>query len=162
MLLKILKSKSHHCKPKALRQITNKAYENNRTKILLNIKRLDCSLSFLVVLLLITTGCTSIIPHPRPWTKQEKQAAMFFLAAHTANAYTTELHQDQRNLYYETNPILGRHPSDSETNAYFSVTGLGTLLIAHYYPELRERLLWNYFKVNTMASFHDYDMMRND
>jgi hypothetical protein len=162
MIVKLLKSQSQHCKPKALRQITNKAYENNRTKILLNIKRLDRSMSFLVVLLLITTGCTSIVPHPRPWTKQEKQAAMFFLAAHTANAYTTELHQDQRSLYYESNPILGKHPSDSETNAYFSVTGLGTLLIAHLYPELRERIFWNYFNVNTSLALHDYRMMRQD
>ena len=120
---------------------------------------LDFNLFLAVVLLFVTAGCTSIIPHPRPWTKQEKQAATLFLAAHAANAYTTELHQDQRHLYYETNPILGRHPSDTETNVYFSVTGIGTLIIAHFYPELRERLLWNYFKVNTMAAFHDYRMM---
>ncbi len=160
MFVKSLKSKLHYWKLKTLRPTTNTAYENNPSKILHNIGRRDRSLSFAFVLLLMTTGCTSIIPHPRPWTKQEKQAAIFFLAAHTANAYTTELHQDKPHLYYERNPLLGKHPSDTETNVYFSVTGLGTLLIAHFYPEIRERLLWNYFKVNTMASLHDYDMMR--
>ena len=133
MFVKLLKRKLHHWKPKMLRPITNKAYENNQSKRLLNIERRDCRWSFVVVLLLMTTGCTSIIPHPRPWTKQEKQAAVFFLAAHTANAYTTELHQDQPHQYYERNPILGKHPSGTESNVYFSVTGLGTLLIAHLY-----------------------------
>jgi hypothetical protein len=111
----------------------------------------------ILLFLLTTTGCGSF--NPRPWTKAEKQAAIYFLAAHTANAYTTVQHQGQPDRYYETNPIMGRHPSDREINTYFSVTGIGTILIAHLFPEIRERLLVSYGNANTMLAFHDCRMM---
>jgi len=86
-------------------------------------------------------------------------AAMFFVVAHTANALTTEGHQDYPDLYYEMNPILGKHPSDMEIGAYFSITGVGTILIAHFWPELRIPLLVGYGGVNTYWAIHDWEMM---
>jgi uncharacterized protein YceK len=116
--------------------------------------------TMMLLIALLTTGCASLLPHPRPWTRNEKLAAGFFIAAHTANALTTEAHQDRPELYYELNPILGRHPSDTEIGGYFSITGIGTLVIAHLYPELRMPLLVGYGAVNTYWAAHDYDMMR--
>jgi len=110
--------------------------------------------------MLIGTGCSGLVPHPRSWTKQEKYAAYFFLAAHTANALTTEAHQDYPNQYYETNPILGRHPSDTEIGAYFSLTGVGTLVLCHFYPELRKPVLLGYGAVNTYWAIHDLKLMQ--
>lgn len=116
-------------------------------------KRIIC-----IICLMLIGGC-SLVPHPRPWTKREKLAATFFIAAHTANAISTEAHQNQPDLYYETNPIMGRHPSDTEIVMYFSITGIGALLIAHFYPELREPLLIGYGSINTYLTIKDYKMM---
>lgn len=112
------------------------------------------------MVVLVTSGCASLMPHPRPWTRNEKMAAVFFIAAHTANAYTTEKHQDHPELYYERNSIMGRHPSDAEIGGYFSITGVGTLLIAHLYPETRMSLLVGYGVVNTYWTMHDYKSMQ--
>ena len=111
-----------------------------------------------VSFLFLVVGC-SLIPHPRPWTKREKLAATFFIAAHTANAFSTENHQDNRDCY-ERNPLLGRHPSDTEIGAYFSITGILTLLIADWYPELREPLLFGYGGVNLGLAVSDYKMIK--
>ena len=120
-------------------------------------KNVLITICLLVVLL---SGCTGLMPHPRPWTRREKVAAVFFIAAHTANAFTTEAHQDHPELYYEMNPILGRHPSDFEIGTYFSLTGVATLLVTHLYPELREPVLYGYGGVNCYWAVHDIDMMR--
>ena len=117
-------------------------------------------MTMLVLVVGLVSGCTSLMPHPRPWTNQEKMAAVFFLAAHTANALTTEAHQDHPELYYEQNPILGRHPSDAEIGGYFSITGVGTLLVAHLYPELRMPLLVGYGAANCYWTVHDYKLMK--
>lgn len=114
------------------------------------------------ILVLFNSGCTSLIPHPRAWTKEEKIAAGFFIAAHTANAFTTEAHQDSPELYYERNPIMGRHPSDTEIVTYFSITGVGALLIAHFYPELRKPLLYGYGAINSYWVIHDLQMMNKN
>lgn len=112
-----------------------------------------------ILVLVFGNGCVSLIPHPRPWTKDEKIAAGFFIAAHTANAFTTEAHQDHPDMYYEMNPIMGRHPSDTEIIAYFSITGVVALLIAHFYPELRKPLLYGYGGVGCYWTVHDLNMM---
>lgn len=116
----------------------------------------------IVIGMLMNTGCASLIPHPRAWTKKEKIAAGFFIAAHTANAFTTEAHQNHPELYYEMNPIMGRHPSDTEIVTYFSVTGIATLLLTHFYPELRKPLLYGYGAVNSYWVIHDLRMMDRD
>ena len=117
------------------------------------------SISFLIVVFAVS-GCESLMPHPRAWTKREKIAAGFFIAAHTLNACSTENHQDYPN-YYETNPIMGRHPSDTEIVTYFSITGIGALLIAHWYPELREPLLYSYGGLNLGLAVNDFKMVEN-
>ena len=96
-----------------------------------------------------------MIPHPRAWTKRDKAAAVFFMAAHTANAISTERHLDGRGNY-EINPILGRHPSDRAVNGYFSITGIATMIIVHLYPELREPVLFGYGGINTGLAIHDF------
>ena len=111
---------------------------------------------------LIFSGCASFLPHPREWTKGEKVAATFFIAAHTVNALTTEAHQDSPELYYERNPILGRHPSDTEIVSYFSLTGVTTLAIAHFYPETRKPLLYGYGGVNCYLAVRDIEMMEKN
>ncbi len=108
----------------------------------------------LICIAFLLSSC-SVIPHPRPWTGREKAAAAFFIAAHTANAISTEMHLDGRGNY-EYNPILGKYPSDRRVNTYFSITGIGTLLIVHLYPELREPLLIGYGGINVGLAVYDF------
>jgi len=92
-------------------------------------------LIFLIIILLFT-ACAS----PRPWTKPEKVAAGYFILGHSADALSTEKMLDNPNNY-ETNPILGEHPSDAEVITYFSLTAIAALTISHFYPKLRFPLL---------------------
>lgn len=107
-------------------------------------------ISFIIGLLL--TACAS----PRPWTKKEKIAAGFFLIAHTADAITTSQLNDNGN--YELNPLLGKHPSDTEVCIYFSITAIGALTLSHFYPNLREPLLYGYGGLNTGLAIHNHKL----
>jgi len=105
---------------------------------------------FLFIALLFTS-CAS----PRPWTKQEKIAAGFFLLAHSANAFTTS-RINNNNSRERFDFILDEHPSDKEVIIYFSVTGGLALGLAHYFPKLRTPLLYGYGSVNAFFALHDH------
>ena len=113
-----------------------------------------------ISLLLFSIGCSHFKLHPRPWKKEEKVAAGFFVGAHIVNAYSTKRHQDYPDRFYEINPILGRHPSKGKIGIYFSLSGIGTLLIAHFYPELRFPLLTISGLVNCGATIHDLNLIK--
>lgn len=113
----------------------------------------------LIVLLACTTLGCSIIPHPRPWTKREKIALYYFAAGHIGDTFTTYEHQKSPHRYYETNPILGRHPSDRRIGLYFSITGLVTILLCDWYPELRKPLLIGYGTVGAYSAVNNINMM---
>jgi len=91
---------------------------------------------------------------PRPWTKQEKIAAGYFCVAHFADYYTTnKMLNNPAN--WETNPILGEHPSNSETTFYFSITGIGALVVGHFWPDARQPLFLGYGTLNAgMAAYN--------
>jgi len=99
-------------------------------------------LIFIVLIFPFLCSCAS----PRPWTKQEKVAAGFFLLGHTADALTTSQLTDNGN--YEMNPILGKYPSDSEVGIYFSLTAISAITLCHFYPSLRQPLLFGYGMTN--------------
>ena len=80
-------------------------------------------------------------------------AGAFFLAAHTANYYSTTGMLDRGHC--EINPILGECPSDKECLVYFSVTGLIGLGVAHIWKGARSWILWGYGAVNAYWTVHD-------
>jgi len=106
----------------------------------------------LIVLLvfLLLPACAS----PRPWTKQEKLAAGFFIAGHLADYYTTNRMLDNP-ANWEENPILGKHPSDSTVTMYFSLTAIGALVVGHYWPDARKPLFIGYGTLNTGLAAHN-------
>ena len=103
-------------------------------------------MKLLIIILCLLTGCAS-------WSKQEKVAGVFFLAAHTANYYSTQGMLDKSN--YELNPVLGKYPSDKKVAVYFSLTGAGALIVAHFWKEARQWILWGYGGVNAAWVIHD-------
>lgn len=116
--------------------------------------------AIVVALILLTMGCSHIKPHPRSWTTGEKAMAGFFIVAHAADAYTTERHQDYPASYEELNPLLGKHPTDSEIAIYFIATGAAALVICHFYPELRYPLLGIYGGVGMGAAWRNWKLIK--
>ena len=114
-----------------------------------------------MVLILALSGCAMLKPHPEAWNKTDKLLAAYFIAGHTLDAYTTERCQDHPDRFYEENPILGKHPKDSEIVIYFSVTGLVALSIAHLYPELRPWILGAYGSVGFYCAYHNYHLLED-
>jgi len=100
----------------------------------------------LIILCLLLTSCAS-------WTPREKVAGAFFLVAHTANYYSTR--EMLKGDHYECNPILDEHPSDKKCLAYFSLTGAGALIVAHFWKDARQWILWGYGGVNAYWTVHD-------
>jgi len=98
---------------------------------------------------LIFTSCAS----PRPWTKQEKTAAVFNVCGIMADAYTTEQMLD--NGHRELNPTLSERPSDSQLAIYFPLTAFITLGVAHYWPKLRKHILFGYGGISFGAAIHN-------
>ncbi len=93
---------------------------------------------------------------PRSWTKQEKNAASFYLLAHSADAFTTSQLIHKGN--YELNPILGKYPSDTEIGIYFSLTTLGILTLSHFYPNFRKPILYGYGGLNAGLAIYNYKL----
>ena len=113
---------------------------------------------FILIFLIIGslfTACAS----PRAWTKQEKTAAGFFIVAHSANAFTTSRLENNGN-YEKFNFIIGEHPSDTEVGIYFSITAGLALTLSHFYPKLREPLLYGYGSLNTIMAIRDYNLTK--
>jgi len=114
-----------------------------------------------LALLLLLPSCATLKPHPEPWDKTDKILAAYFIVGHTADAYTTERCLDHPDRFYEKNRILGKHPKDHEIVVYFSVTGVGALLIAHLYPEIRPWLLGAYGSVGFYCAHHNYHLIHD-
>lgn len=112
-------------------------------------------LIFLIIVLLFT-GCAS----SRPWTKSEKVAAGYFILGHSADALSTEKMLENPNIY-ETNLILGKHPSDTKIAIYFSLTGIAALTISHFYPKLRLLFLSIYGTQGFGYALHNKRLMDN-
>ncbi len=118
------------------------------------------TLKTFIVLGLVLSLCWACAS-PRKWTPDEKKAALAFMIAHTANAYSTERHQDYPEYFYERNRILGNHPSDVKIGTYFALTGIGGIIIAHYIPSLRISLLGSYAIINTRYAINDINLVKD-
>jgi len=112
-------------------------------------------MKYILIFLIIIPSFISCAT-PRPWTKQEKIAAGFFLLAHLADGFTTKELKD--NGHYEHNPLLNKYPSDSEVGLYFSLTTLGALTLSHFYANFREPLLYSYGILNFLLATYNYDL----
>jgi len=115
---------------------------------------------FLLVSLL-GSGCAfNPKPHPRDWTKEEKAAAIVYFAGKGADTWTTFKHQnccggDIR----ENNKFLGERPDDLKIGVYMATTAFITLLIAHWYPELRQPLLFTLGGWGMYLSIHNLSVI---
>ena len=105
----------------------------------------------IIILLLLQITCGSsegaekdawLTLKPRAWSTTEKINAFYFMIGQSIDAYSTERSLDNPNSY-ETNIIMGKHPSDKTIVVYFSLTGIATIILAHFSPKIRKYLLFS-------------------
>ena len=84
-------------------------------------------------MLVSVSAHADVFGDPADWTASNDVMEVTFLALMAADAATTE---DIKNYpgYYETNPILGRHPGDDRIVAYFASTAFLEWTVARALP----------------------------
>jgi len=102
-----------------------------------------------LMLILFLAGCATA----KPWTTDEKLMLAASCLAVAADAYTTldGLH----NGNYETNPIMGKHPSDGMVISVMALTQVATTIIAHYWGPWRSMVLGIKTGINAGFAFHN-------
>jgi len=101
----------------------------------------------LFIAILLLSGCAS-------WTPQERILGGVSCLAAAADGYTTIRFLDNPNNW-EMNPILGKHPSDTEVITYMMASQLAVLIIAHFCPKYRSWLLGGKTTVNLGFAIHN-------
>jgi len=80
------------------------------------------------------------------WTKQDTITESVFLSTLAVDAMQTIDIKNHPGMY-ETNPILGRHPSDDQVIAYFITTGYLHYQIAKHLDS-KYRKIWQYMWIS--------------
>lgn len=93
------------------------------------------------VILLLISGCAT-------WTPQDKILGVASCVAAAADTYTTIQFLDNPDNY-ERNPMLGKHPSDTEVIIYMAMSQIITLIIADIFIEWRSWILGGKTALNT-------------
>jgi hypothetical protein len=96
------------------------------------------------ILLILLAVMTLHIPaqsHATEWSTTQKGLLVTALTLHTVDWGQTRTISLNPNKYYETNPILGRHPSTDRVNVYFAATALIIPTLAHLIPDWRSEIL---------------------
>lgn len=89
------------------------------------------------------------------WTREQTAAGLLALTAHAIDWGQTRTIARHPDRFYETNRILGRHPSVGQVDAYFVGTALLIGLAAHALPE------WRVAGLGAYASFEFAVAARN-
>ena len=103
----------------------------------------------IILLLIVLPGCVT----PRPWTKAEKVMLGASCLAVVVDVYTTMDGQD--NGHQETNPIMGKHPSNGTIISVMAITQVATIVLAHYWSDFRVWILGTKTGVNAGFAFHN-------
>jgi len=92
--------------------------------------------NYIILFCILLSGCAT-----DPWTKNQ---VLLQGATSTLNVIdwgqTLDI-ADRPDKYYETNPILGEHPSRAEVNKYFACLMGTQILITHLLPS-KYRKYW--------------------
>ena len=98
----------------------NKIYATNKMK------------KTLIIVVVLISGCS--------WSKSDIAWGVASTLATGADFYTTSKMLENPNNY-EMNPILGKHPSNSEVFMVLATSQIIVLTIAHFCPTLRPYIL---------------------
>lgn len=68
------------------------------------------------------------------WSRQDVALQATYAVLHVVDWGQTRYIAGHPEEFYEHNPILGRHPSEGEVNAYFAGTLVAHTLVTHFLP----------------------------
>ena len=91
------------------------------------------------------------------WTTEDIMLEVTALGLKAIDWRQTRTIAKHPNLYWETNPILGEHPSIEAINRYFITTALGHVFITHLLPQ-KYRKYWQLLWIGISANcvYHNY------
>jgi hypothetical protein len=61
---------------------------------------------------------------------------------------------------WEMNPMLGRHPDNEQVVIYLSFSQIVTVIIAHFWPDMRKYLLTGKACINTGCAINNYNLIK--
>ena len=115
--------------------------------------------AFFKILIIVFFISTNANAEPRPWTKEEKILLFWSSMASVADMYTTcNALSDPDN--WEINPMLGRHPGNGQVIIYMSFSQIVTVIIAHFWPDMRKRILTGKATINTVFAIHNDNLIK--
>jgi hypothetical protein len=76
-----------------------------------------------------TAHCTD------PWSKADMALEATYQVLHWVDCGQTQMIVRNPDRYWETNPVLGRHPNSESVYLYFAATSALHVLVAHFLPE---------------------------
>lgn len=94
----------------------------------------------------ITLCALSALTHAEPLYTPEAgvttggKIELIYQAVHLADWMQTLTIAKNPDRFYETNKILGEHPSAHEVNQYFLATAIGHALVSHFLPAKPSRI----------------------
>jgi len=100
-----------------------------------------------LIVFLLLSGCASV----KPWTAEEKVLLGVSCIATVADTITTIRMLDDGG--WETNPYMGKHPSDSQVIITMGVVQLLTIGLSHWWDDFRSWILGVKTGVNVGFAF---------
>lgn len=102
-------------------------------------------------------GLSSAPVFASDWTTEDTWWQAAYLALHVADwGQTRDIVKREGEGYYETNPILGRHPSLKRVDTYFTVTALAHTAISYALPAAWRRG-WQHVTIGVEAGYVSYN-----
>ncbi len=105
----------------------------------------------IIIISALFCSCAHFDYTPDPWTKDEVTMQSLAIGLNVMDWGQTLDISDKPDEYYETNFILGEHPSRSEVNMYFASLIVSELLITHLLPT-KYRKYWLGLNVGVAGS----------
>ena len=106
-------------------------------------------MKYVLIAMLLFTGCATV----RPWTTEEKVLLAASCLAVAADMTTTI--DGLNNGNWETNPMMGEYPSDSQVVLTMAATHAVFIIVAHYWSDFRTWILGIKTGVNAGFAFHN-------
>jgi len=102
-------------------------------------------------------GLSSAPVFASDWTTEDTAWQAAYMVLHVADwGQTRDIARREDEGYYETNPILGRHPSLKRVDTHFAVTALAHTAISYALPpDWRRR--WQMVTIGVEAGFVSYN-----
>jgi len=104
-----------------------------------------------------TSGNTGTWERPRTWTPTEKTVLVWSILAVGADILTTNNFLKNPDNF-EINPYLTERPSRERVTVTLSATHIILIIIAHYNPAYRIKLLGSKAAINTGFAIHNSTM----